>query len=165
MTSPVPRKQRVDAIRANLRLPLVRLRAELRRVEADLHSVNGIDRHGRGSARLRVRRLSIRTKLAWRSILAALVPRPAARFQVTLRPARGSSDGAAGQLTRPLRLASCLLPRGSRDRWTEEWRGELAVLHGYRRFRWTLSTLRGLIPQARILRRPRAPQTGIPRRS
>lgn len=153
MTTPTSQRQRRDAIRASLRAPLPGLAADLRRVEADIHSLYGIDRHGRGSARLRLRRSAIRVKVAWRSLLAALMPAPAARFQVTFRSPRAGSDEAEGRITRPLRLASCLLPAASRDRWAEEWRGELALLRGRRRrLRWTLSTLRGLIVQAYILR-------------
>ena len=153
MTAVTPRAQRREAIRASLRAPLPRLAADLRRVEADLHSVYGIDRHGRGSTRLRLRRSAIRARVAWRSLLAALMPGPAARFRVTFRPSAQGGGIARERIARPLRLASCLLPPGSRDRWAEEWRGELALLRGWRRLRWTLSTLRGLIPQAYVLRR------------
>jgi hypothetical protein len=153
VTTPTPQRQRRDAIRASLRAPLPRLAADLRRVEADIHSLYGIDRYGRGTTRLRLRRSAIRLRVAWRSLLAALMPAPAARFQVTFRSSRTGSDGAKGRITRPLRLASCILPAASRDRWAEEWRGELALLRGrWRRLRWTLSTLRGLVRQAYILR-------------
>lgn len=153
MTAPTLRAQRRDAIRASLRAPLPRLEADLPRVQADIHSVYGVDRHGPGSTRLRLRRSAIRARVAWRSLLAVLMPGPAARFQVTFRPSREGAGAARDRITRPLRLAGCLLPPGSRDRWAEEWQGELALLRGSRRLRWTLSTLRGLIPQAYILRR------------
>jgi hypothetical protein len=153
VTTRTPQKERRDAIRASLRAPLPRLAAELRRVEADIHSLYGIDRHGRGTTRLRIRRSAIRLKVAWRSLLAALMPAPAARFQVTFRSSRTGSDGAKDRITRPLRLASCILPAASRNRWAEEWRGELALLSGkWRRLGWTLSTMRGLVRQAYILR-------------
>lgn len=153
MTPAASRKDRSDAIRARFRAPLLRLAAERQRVEADIHCLYGIDRSGRGRTRLRLRRSAIRVTVAWRSVLAALVPGLAARFQVAFRPSRDVAGGARDQLARPLRLAACLLPAASRDRWTEEWRGELAVLSGRRRLRWMLSTIRGLIAQAYILRR------------
>lgn len=153
MTALSPRAQRRDAIRASLRASLPRLTAELRRVEADLHSSYGVDRYGRGSSRLRARRWAIRARVAWRTTLAALVPAPVAGFEVAFRRSGPADAQARDHLSRPLRLASFLLPPGSRDRWAEEWRGELALLRGWRRLRWTLSTLRGLIVQAYILRR------------
>ena len=154
MTISGSRKERREAIRASLRAPLAALAADLRRVNADIHSSYGFDRHGRGAARLRIRRSAIRFRVVWRTLLAALMPAPAARFQVTFRSSRTTADGAKGRIARPLQIASCLLPAASRDRWAEEWRGELAVIRGrWRGLRWTLSTLRGLVCQAYILRR------------
>jgi hypothetical protein len=154
MTTSGSRKERREAIRASLRVPLAALATDLRRVNADIHSSYGFDRHGRGTARLRVRRSVIRLKVVWRTLLAALMPAPAARFQVTFRSSRTAADRAEGRIARPLQIASCLLPAASRDRWAEEWRGELAVIRGrWRRLRWALSTLRGLVCQAYILRR------------
>jgi hypothetical protein len=151
VTASTPHRQRRDAIRAGLRAPLPRLAAELQRVEADIHSLSRWDSHGRGRTRRRFRRSMIRAEVAWRSLMAALVP--TARIQVTWRKPRPVEDRANTQVNRPLKLAAYILPPASRDRWTEEWFAELAMLRGGPRLRWTLSTLRGLIPLAYLLRR------------
>jgi hypothetical protein len=153
MTALTPQRERREAIRAGLRAPLPRLAAELQRVEADLHSLNNVN-YGRGRTRLRIRRSAIRVEVAWRGICAALLPIPVARFRVTWRQLRPTGDAAQANVRRPLRLAMRLLPRSSRDRWTDEWRGELAMLRGLPRLRWKLSTLRAILRLAYLLRRP-----------
>jgi hypothetical protein len=117
VTTSGSRTRRREAIRTNLRAPLAGLAADLRRVNADIHSRYGFDRQGRGTARLRLRRSVIRFRLVWRTLLAALMPAPAARFQVSFRSPRTAADGAKGRIARPLQIVSCLLPAASRDRW------------------------------------------------
>jgi hypothetical protein len=151
VTALTPQRERREKIRAGLRAPLPRLASGLQRVEADLHSMNNVN-YPRGRTRLRIRRSAIRVEVAWRRLSAAWLPAPVAG--VRWRQLRPVGDAAQGHVRRPLRLAMCLLPRSSRDRWTEEWRGELAMLRGSARLRWKLSTLRAILRLAYLLRRP-----------
>lgn len=151
MNAPSRRQEVGEAIRARLLAPLPRLESELQRVDADIHSLRNAY-HRTGLTRRRFRRLAIHGEKTLRSLASILLP--AATFPVALRQIRQGGDAERNSTKRPLRFAIGLLPASSRDRWAEEWQGEIILLKGLARLRWKLSTLRAIVRLAYVLRRP-----------